>query len=725
MSGWDQGAVYTSSQGLVVPEAKGSAKTDLSLQQRKFREFIRTFRDGNTFIYREMIRQRYNLGEYRLDVDMDDIKAYDGELSDLLWDRPGDFLPLMEAAAKEVAVQANPQKPTDPSFDFQVTLTTNASPTSIRDLSAEHMANLVCVPGIIIAASRTRAKATTIGIRCRNCGNTKQLPCKQGFGGTHFPRSCDSVRLPTETKCPLDPYIVVPDLSDYIDQQTLKLQETPEAVPTGEMPRHILLSVDRYLVGQLQPGTRATIVGVYSIFSNNASHKKSGSSVTIRNPYIRVVGVISETDGAGRMNTVFMPEEEAEFREFSRVPNLMDRLSKSIAPAIYGHDDIKRAMVCQLFGGARKQLPDGMRLRGDVNVLLLGDPGVAKSQFLKFMEKVAPIGVYTSGKGSSAAGLTASVIRDPTTREFCLEGGAMVLADGGIVCIDEFDKMRDQDRVAIHEAMEQQTISIAKAGITTILNSRAAVLAAANPVFGRYDDARTPAENIHFQTTILSRFDMIFIVKDIRNEQRDKVIATHVMNVHMNPEEAASREDSVMDIGFLKRYIAYVRQKCSPRLNPAAAELLKNHYVAIRSGSRESAKETFEKNAIPITVRQLEAIVRISEALAKITMSQEAAEAHVQEAIRLFRVSTLDATNTGDLIIEGNIPQEHMRQIQQVELQFKRRFPIGSATPKQRILNEYASKGIPASVINMVLRIMIQRNEIEEYNKGANIRRKK
>lgn len=209
-------------------------------------------------------------------------------------------------------------------------------------------------------------------------------------------------------------------------------------------------------------------------------------------PYVRVIGL--KVENAGRFTSKFSPEEEQDFIRFSKTPDLYSHLSQSIAPAIYGHEDIKKALLCQLFGGARKLLPDGMRLRGDINVLLLGDPGTAKSQMLKFIEKVAPIGVYTSGKGSSAAGLTASVVKDKSSREFYLEGGAMVLADGGIVCIDEFDKMRLQDRVAIHEAMEQQTISVAKAGITTILNSRTSVLAAANPVFGRYDDMKSATE---------------------------------------------------------------------------------------------------------------------------------------------------------------------------------------------------------------------------------------
>jgi DNA replication licensing factor MCM5 len=221
---------------------------------------------------------------------------------------------------------------------------------------------------------------------------------------------------------------------------------------------------------------------------------------------------------------------------------------------------MKKAIVCLLMGGSKKILPDGMKLRGDINVLMLGDPGTAKSQLLKFVEKAAPIAIYTSGKGSSAAGLTASVQRDPATREFYLEGGAMVLADGGVVCIDEFDKMRDEDRVAIHEAMEQQTISIAKAGITTILNSRTSVLAAANPIFGRYDDLKTPGENIDFQTTILSRFDMIFIVRDDHERGRDERIARHVMGVHMGGRGVEEQVEAEIPVEQMKRYVSYCRR---------------------------------------------------------------------------------------------------------------------------------------------------------------------
>eukprot|EP00486_Rosalina_sp_Unknown_P002322 CAMPEP_0201577232 /NCGR_PEP_ID=MMETSP0190_2-20130828/23496_1 /ASSEMBLY_ACC=CAM_ASM_000263 /TAXON_ID=37353 /ORGANISM="Rosalina sp." /LENGTH=333 /DNA_ID=CAMNT_0048009041 /DNA_START=1207 /DNA_END=2209 /DNA_ORIENTATION=+ len=299
-----------------------------------------------------------------------------------------------------------------------------------------------------------------------------------------------------------------------------------------------------------------------------------------------------------------------------------------------------------------------MKLRGDINVLLLGDPSVAKSQFLKFVDQVAPIAVYTSGKGSSAAGLTASVIKEPGTGEFHLAAGAMVLADGGVVCIDEFDKMRETDRVAIHEAMEQQTISIAKAGITTILNSRSSVLAAANPIFGRYDELRTTSENIDFETTILSRFDLIFIIRDIKDVSRDTRLAHHIMGLHINvngrgkknnDEEESGNDGNEISPDLLTKYIAYARHKIHPRLTRKAADMLKNHYVSFRRETKIQAEESGQISAIPLTVRQLESLIRIAESLAKMQLSEEANEDHVKEAVRLFKVSTLKAAKEGGM----------------------------------------------------------------------------
>lgn len=449
--------------------------------------------------------------------------------------------------------------------EFQILLHSDANLISIRDLNASFISKLIRIPGIIIGASTLSSKATLLELECRNCHSHKTIPIQGGFTGLQLPRTCDRVSMPGEDidKCPLDPYYIVHERSRFIDQQVLKLQEAPDQVPVGELPRHILLSADRYLANRVVPGSRCTVMGIFSIYQSKGG-KGQSAAVAIRNPYIRLVGIQADADHTAKGNLVFTEEEEQEFLEMSRNPNLYESFANSIAPSIYGAKDIKKAITCLLFGGSKKILPDGMKLRGDINVLMLGDPGTAKSQLLKFVEKVAPIAIYTSGKGSSAAGLTASVQRDAQSREFYLEGGAMVLADGGVVCIDEFDKMRDEDRVAIHEAMEQQTISIAKAGITTILNARTSVLAAANPIFGRYDDMKSPGENIDFQTTILSRFDMIFIVKDEHNPTRDETLARHVMATQMGrapnaEDEEAQRGMGEWSLAKMKRYVSYCR----------------------------------------------------------------------------------------------------------------------------------------------------------------------
>ena len=303
----------------------------------------------------------------------------------------------------------------------------------------------------------------------------------------------------------------------------------------------------------------------------------------MQHAYIRVVGIDEETEGA-RGDAHFTDAEHTEFKTFAHRP--FKEVIKDLAVESlrrFGSDDVKAAVACLLFSGTRKQHPDGTARRGDVNVLLIGDPSTAKSQFLKFVERRHRCACTASGKGSSAAGLTASVIRG-SDNEFYLEGGAMVLADGGCVCIDEFDKMRDEDRVAIHEAMEQQTISIAKAGITTMLNSRTAVLAAANPPSGRYDDLKSAQENIDLQTTILSRFDMIFIVRDERLYERDMQIADHVLNIHAgggdelaivsDPQQEKERQ-------FLKRYIEYARAMCRPHIGERAMQMLEDSTSSI------------------------------------------------------------------------------------------------------------------------------------------------
>lgn len=423
-------------------------------------------------------------------------------------------------------------------------------------------------------------------MRCSNCGESIENKLGRGLKGGFAPRSCTRIG---QEKCPLDPFVPSIPECKFVNIQRMRIQENPEEIPTGETPRSYLITCDRYLVDKVYAGCRVNIVGILSIIGGPSLKAASKTVEVLKDTaYIQAIGIQRDFMVGGRIGNALSPVDEANIIKLSKDPDIKRKIVASIASAIYGSENIKEAIACLLFGGSPKLLPDKTKLRGDINVLLLGDPSTAKSQFLKFVERASPIAVYTSGKGSSAAGLTASIIRDGMSGEFQLEGGAMVLADGGVVCIDEFDKMRIQDRVAIHEAMEQQTISVAKAGITTVLNSRTSVLAAANPAFGRYDDLCTAAEQIEFQSTILSRFDCIFLVKDNRDEVTDRKIAEHVMKLHIGNISEKEAEGEI-PLHVLKKYITYARVKCFPRLTESAGLLLENFYVNDR---KETSDET-------------------------------------------------------------------------------------------------------------------------------------
>ncbi|KAJ4147974.1 hypothetical protein LMH87_002465 [Akanthomyces muscarius] len=691
--------------------------------QTQLETFVLDFRLDNHFVYRDQLRENALLQKYYCDVNITDLINFNEELAHKLASEPAEIIPLFENALKKCSHRILFPHDRDIKLpEHQLLLHSDAEDVSIRNLDSMTIARLVRVPGIVIGASVMSSKATELHLQCRNCQHQQSMPVLGGFTGVALPRQCSRKRVQNDPtpKCPLDPYFVMHEKSTFVDQQVIKLQEAPDQVPVGELPRHVLISADRYLTNRVVPGSRCTVMGIFSIYQNKSSKNSStGGAVAIRTPYLRAVGIQTSSDQL-KGYTSYTEEEEQEFLEMSRRPDLYSVMAECIAPSIYGNKDIKKAILCLLLGGSKKLLPDGAKLRGDINVLLLGDPGTAKSQLLKFVSQAAPISIYTSGKGSSAAGLTASVQRDQSTREFYLEGGAMVLADGGVVCIDEFDKMRDEDRVAIHEAMEQQTISIAKAGITTILNARTSVLAAANPIFGRYDDMKTPGENIDFQTTILSRFDMIFIVKDEHSREKDINIAKHVMGIHMDNRGVEEVAESEIPVDKMRKYVSYCRSRCAPRLSPEAAEKLSSHFVSIRRQVHAAEIEANTRSSIPITVRQLEAIVRITESLAKLTLSPIATEAHVDEAIRLFLCSTMDAVNQGSN--QGS--RELNDEVNRVEAELKRRLPIGWSTSLATLRREMVEgKGYSEQAMNRALMYMERRETIVFRNQGAQVHR--
>ncbi|XP_061401034.1 DNA replication licensing factor Mcm5 [Musca vetustissima] len=722
MEGFDEAGVFFSDNLLGDGHQDGN-QINMQAVKKKYKEFIRTFNEDNFFYkYRDTLKRNYLNGRYFLEVEMEDLAGFDESLADKLTKQPTEHLQIFEEAAREVADEITAPRPEQEEnmHDIQVLIMSNANPTNIRDIKSDSVSKLVKIAGIIVAASGIKAKATRMSIMCRSCHTViPNLKVNPGLEDYALPRKCNTDQA-GRPKCPLDPFFVMPDKCKCVDFQILKLQELPDFVPQGEIPRHLQLFCDRSLCERVVPGNRVLIQGIYSIRKVGKPSRQDGREkavVGVRAPYMRVVGITVDTEGSGaisRYSNITSDEEET-FRRMAASPDIYERLSKSLAPSIFGSDDIKKAITCLLFGGSRKRLPDGLCRRGDINVLLLGDPGTAKSQLLKFVEKVAPIGVYTSGKGSSAAGLTASVMKDPATRNFVMEGGAMVLADGGVVCIDEFDKMREDDRVAIHEAMEQQTISIAKAGITTTLNSRCSVLAAANSIFGRWDDTKGE-ENIDFMPTILSRFDMIFIVKDVHDESRDITLAKHIINVHLSSNKAGTTEQAEGEIplSLFKKYIHYCRTHCGPRLSEEAGEKLKSRYVLMRSGANQQEKSADKRLSIPITVRQLEAIIRISESLAKMSLLPFATDEHVNESLRLFQVSTLDAAMTGSLAgAEGFTTEEDQEILNRIEKQLKRRFAIGSQVSEQNVVQDFLRQKYEERSILKVIHTMIRRGELQ------------
>ncbi|KAG7421269.1 DNA replication licensing factor mcm5 [Fusarium oxysporum f. sp. rapae] len=599
---------------------------DTRLQlQTQLETFILDFWLDNNFVYRDQLRENALLKRYYCDVNINDLIRFNEGLAHQLVSEPAEVIPFFENALMKCTHRI--VFPHEPKVDIpkhQLLLHSNADDVSIRNLDSMAIDRLVRVPGIVIGAYAMSSKATELHTQCQNCGHTNAIPILGGLTGVTLPRKCARSRIPNDPTPgrPLHPYYVVHEKSHFVDQQIVKLQETPDQVPVGELPRHVFVSADRCLINRVVPGSRCTVMSIFSIYQNKTSKNSSnGGAVAIRTPYLRAVGI---RGGSARILGA-----EQTVRHLQR----HGCLYRSFNLRTPGHQEVNSLPPVRWL---KKFFPDGMRLRGDINVLLLGGPGTAKSRLLKFVQKAAPISIYTSGKGSSAAGLTASVQRDQSTREFYLEDGAMVVADGGVVCIDEFDKMRAEDRVAIHEAMEQQTISIAKAGIITILKARTSVLAAAKPIFGRYDDMKTPGENIDFQTTILSRFDIVFIIKDDYSREKDKKMAKHVLGIQMNDQGAAEMVESKIPIDKIQRYITYCKTRCAPQLSPEAAEKLSSHFVSIRRQIHDAEIEANTRSSIPITIRQLETIVSITESLAKLTLSPVATEAHVDEAIRLF-----------------------------------------------------------------------------------------
>jgi DNA replication licensing factor MCM7 len=510
--------------------------------------------------------------------------------------------------------------------------------SAVRKIEATHIGKLVTVEGVVIRSTSVKPSITVATYACDTCGSEVY---QEVTGPTFMPKvQCESEacvlnrrkgRLHLQTRG-----------SKFERFQELKIQEMSHAVPTGSIPRTMTIQCIGATTRQAVPGDQITVSGIFLPVPYTGYRAMRAGLLS--ETYLEAQTITKAKKG--HKEQVLSDDQIAEIEDLSQQEDLYDRLAASMAPAIYGHDDIKKALLLLLVGGVERDLADGMHIRGDINICLMGDPGVAKSQMLKAVVALAPRGIYTTGRGSSGVGLTAAVTRDTFSGELILEGGALVLADNGVCAIDEFDKMDESDRTAIHEVMEQQTVSIAKAGITTQLNARASILAAANPLWGRYDPKKSAAQNINLPPALLSRFDLLFLMLDRPDHESDLKLAKHITYVHQNNDFPPLLHTPV-ERELLRHYIGEARQH-QPFISKEITETIVGMYIHMREDStKASAKQSYT------TARTLLGILRLSTAYARLRMADEVHESDVHEAVRLMHQSKASLDDDDDEDGEG------------------------------------------------------------------------
>jgi len=582
--------------------------------EEAFTRFIEDFMDAEErYRYDQAIAEMPVRGTKSLVIDFTDIYTFDMELAHVILDDPESLTPIFESIVRSKLRTRDPLYAE--SLDrINVRYRNLPAETPLRRIGADHIGHLIMARGIIVRASSITPLVIKATFRCSVCGEMNHI--EQSGQTIQRPQKC----LACDNRKGFE---LVPRESVFIDSQNISIQERPEDLPPGQLPRSIHVELKDDLVDIARPGDRITLTGFIKLLP------RYGRGGELRTFDIQVDASYTEISGREMDLMEISPEDEEEILEVAKDPWVFQKLMGSMAPSIYGYEHIKESILYLLFGGVLKERPD-MRIRGDVNVLLVGDPGTAKSQMLNFASKAAPRGLMTTGRGSTAAGLTAAVVKEGGTGSFVLEAGALVLADMGVCCIDEIDKMRDEDRGAIHPAMEQQVVPIAKGGIVATLNSRTSILAAANPSLGRYNPYQTIAQNITLPVTILSRFDLIWILKDQPDSQLDADVAEHILKLH----RVLTSAETPLSMELLKKYISYAK-KVNPIITDEVIERFKDFYVKMRNASIEGG----EAAAIAITARQLEGLVRLAEARARAHLRTEISVEDAEAVINLMQKS--------------------------------------------------------------------------------------
>ncbi|KAI1289733.1 DNA replication licensing factor Mcm3 [Halotydeus destructor] len=634
--------------------------------QKKYLEFLDD--DNRNGVYSTLVKDMVKKDEIRLIVNINDLRRENPERASALLNNAFEELLAFERALQELVSSINPEylRKVD-SVYIGLEGSFGSKHCTPRTLTSRMLGQVVCLEGIVTKCSLVRPKVVK---SVHYCPSTKKFMERKYTDLTSYESLPSSGVYPTKDD---EGNLLETEfgMSVYKDHQTFTIQEMPEKAPPGQLPRSVDIIADNDLVDQCKPGDRVQVVGSFRCLPGKQGYYTSGTfRCILLSNHIRLL--------SKEVSPLISPEDVKKCKNFSKQKgDIFETLARSLAPSIHGHDYIKKALLCMLLGGVEKVLPNGTRLRGDINVMLIGDPSTAKSQLLRYVLHSAPRAIPTTGRGSSGVGLTAAVTSDPETGERRLEAGAMVLADRGVVCIDEFDKMSDIDRTAIHEVMEQGRVTITKAGINARLNARCSVLAAANPVYGRYDEYKSPMENIGMQDSLLSRFDLLFIILDKHERESDENIADHVVRMHRyrSPNEQDGeplpivtsadflttkdldnieeddqetpiyekynnllhgnrpKTDKIVSVKFMKKYI-HIAKSMKPELTNEATEAISEHYSKLRSIERE--QEDLQRTQ-PITARALETLIRLATAHAKGRLSRKVQLHDAHAAIELVQ----------------------------------------------------------------------------------------
>ena len=621
----------------------------------KVKEFLTQFKDATgSFSYVEQIDQMMSKHSKYIVVDYNDLVLFP-VIESHFNENPDQILDAFSRAIKEILKERFPDYAEKIKHDIRARIANFPVQRSLRQINSEIITKMTSVSGMVVRSSEVKPLAKEVTYKCLD----KHISKFTLLDGMSLNAS---VKCQTPN-CKHTTLAIIPKASRFIDFQILRLQELPEDLPPGQLPHYVNVSIKQDLVDYARPGDRIVLTGIVRIEQERISGVSKSESALYR---LRMDGNNVEFIGGKGIKSSrrtereeISPDEEKLVKSLAKNPDIYDRLIASFAPHIRGHALFKEAILLLIVGSTQRVLTDGTKIRGDINVFLVGDPGTAKSEMLKFCARIAPRGLYTSGRGSTAAGLTAAVVRD-ASGIFMLEAGAVVLGDQGLVCIDEFDKMRPEDRSALHEVMEQQSASIAKGGIVATLNARTSILAAANPMFGKYDIFKNIYENVNLPIPLLTRFDLVFIVRDIPSQEKDRNIAQHIISQH---GFSGTDTTSLIDIDILTKYLSYAKRG-EPALTKEAENLIMEFYLKMRNISGDD-----KENMITITPRQLEGLIRLATARARLLLKNKVEGEDADRAIYLFNEMLKNSgtdVNTGKVdigVLQGR-PKSEVSKLQ-------------------------------------------------------------